>query len=476
MSNRWRMAFVAVMLGLAELAPANDSPAEPVRLTLAEAIELALAHNRDLARGTLDVESSEMALRSARESVRGLQLTPDGSAGWGPDGEDWRAGFRAQATASPGTRVGVSAAARQIEVDGSSRFRRGEVQVEISQPLFRNFGSIVRNEPVAASTDSLRTVRRVWERDRSALVVRVVELYEELVLLRFQIESDEAFAARLDRLWALADARERLGRTSRTEVMRMDLQRGEAAVRLETGRSRLAIQFQEFANLLGQPIESMFRLQPPELLDLNVPDPERALGVALSERTDYAQALQDIESSDRQWRLARRALLPDLRLTARRSVFGEGDDWSQAGRLEEDDWFVGLTGDVNLNVRGAWLDAKRSELDVDSRRQAAEIVRHRLALEVNSAVATYRRTRAELELAIRNRELAANRAELARALFEAGRASADTVSDAEADFLSAELTALSAQREASLSAYRLLHALGTLVPAPRELLMREGRI
>ena len=58
-------------------------------------------------------------------------------------------------------------------------------------------------------------------------------------------------------------------------------------------------------------------------------------------------------------------------------------------------------------------------------------------------------------------------------LFEAGRGSADSVSDAESDLSGAELAELAARREASVSAYRLLHVLGTLVPAPRDLLAAE---
>ena len=254
----------------------------------------------------------------------------------------------------------------------------------------------------------------------------------------------------------------------------MDLQRGEAAARLETGRSQLAVQFQEFADLLGLPLESSFLLVPPPLLVLDAAEADRALAVALAERPDYAQAMQDVETGDRRLRLARRNLLPDLTLAARQTTYGEGEEWSDAGRLDEEDWFVGLTADMNLNLRGAHLDVARAGVDAESSRQTAEIVRQRLALEVNSAWASYRRTRAELELAARNRELAVRRAELARALFEAGRAAADSVSDAESDGIDAELNEWRARRDASVSAYRLLHVLGTLVPAPREILRAEN--
>ena len=434
---------------------------EPLPLPLDDAIARALEHNRDLVKGALDVQGSRLAADRARETARGIRIVPQGGAETGSDGDDWNAGLGAEATGSYGTRVAVAAVARQIAVDGAATTRREEVRTEIEQPLLRNFGPLVQNEPIVAANETLLAARRAWERDRSALVVSVVELYEDLIYLRRQIESDEAFAARMERLCALAGAREAQGRAARTEVLRMDLQRGEAALRLETERAQLAVKFQEFADRLGLPLDTAFRLSPPPLLDLDVTDAARALAVALAERPD------------RQLRLARRNLLPDLRLAARQTTYGEGEEWSDAGRLDQDDWFVGLTADVNLNLRGARLDVARAGVDAEAGRQVAEIVRNRLAVEVNAALSAYRRTRAEVELAARNRELAANRAELARELFAAGRATADSASDAEADGVAAELSELAARRDASVAAYRLLHVLGTLLPAPREILREE---
>ncbi len=466
--------WLAGWLGAAALAVAQaPEGGDAGSLSLEDAIGQALAHNRDLVKGALDLQGYVLAEKGARETARGLQIVPEGSAGAGSDRNTWGAGLRAEATGSYGTRVAVVGAARQIEVDGAADVRREEVRVEVEQPLFRDFGPLAQNEPIVSAGETLLAARRAWERDRSALVVRVVELYEGLIERRHQIESDEAFAARMEKLWMLADARERQGKATRTEVMRMDLQRGEAALRLESGRSQLDIQFQEFANLLGLPLDSVFRLSPPALLDLDVQEAARALAVALAERPDYAQALQDIETGDRRLRLARRNLLPDLRISASQSTYGEGEAWSDAGRLDQDDWFIGLTADMNLNLRGAGLDVARAGVDAEGRRQVAEIVRHRLAVEVNSGLAAYRRAREELRLATRNREMAANRAELARALFEAGRATGDSVSDAESDLSQSELGELSARSEASVSAYRLLHVLGTLVPAPREILRGE---
>lgn len=464
------LAFCGV--SLATLSGIGIAGGEVLELPLEAAIERALAYNMDLSQGAMEVESQRLEVDRAREEVRGLEITPAGGAEAGGESSLWQAGMVARATGPWGTELSAETVASQVKVDGAEAVRRAEVGVAISQPLFRRFGTLMRNEPAVLAEESLRAVRRVWERERSALVLEVVEAYEELICLRQQVECDEAQQHRLERLAALAEARERRGKSTQTEVLRLNLQRGEAASRLETGRTELAIGFERFARLLGLPLDTAFVLHPPPMLVLDETPPEEAVALALRERPDYAQALENITTGDRQVRIARRALLPDLALTARQSVYGEDADWGTAGQLDDSEWRVGVEGRMNLNVREARLAARRAQTDTEAQRLAAEIMRQRLAVEVHAAQLDYRRTRAEWMLSEQNRGLADRRSELARALFEAGRASADGVSDAEADALSAQRQEIESRRAAAVAAYRLLHVLGTLVPVPEELLMR----
>lgn len=471
-----KIACVAAVLGMAAAccalpARGDDGAAAVPRVwSLEDAIAQALEHNLDLARGALGVEAGALEAERAREAVRGIRVAPAGAAETGDQSSLWKAGLEASATLPWGTRVGAGAAASQVDLDGADMTRRAEVSVSVSQPLFRNFGTLMRDEPAVLAAESLRAARRAWERDRSALALEVARTFEELVCRTRQLECNEAQAGLLERLEALAGVRERRGRASRTEVLRLGLQRGEAASRIETGRAQLAAGCEAFADLLGLPKDTAFELLPPPLPDLGETPPEEAVALALRERPDYAQALDDIASADRQARIARRALLPDLALTARHSLYGEDAAWSDAARFDETDWRIGLEGAVNLDVREARLGARRAETEAEARRRAEEIVVRRLALEVHAAQTEYRRARRERELSRENLALADRRAELARALFEAGRGTADAVSDAEADALSARLRELDAQRAASTAAYALLHALGTLVPAPPDLL------
>ena len=462
----------AVLAGGAHVWTPAAEPARQ-RLSLTDAIERALEHNRDLVKGALELTGDELGHERAREAVRQLVIAPEGGAGHGSSGDEFRAGLHAEATGAYGTRIVAATAASQLPIASGPNVRRQEVRVEMSQPLFRQFGPLVQHEPIVTAHETWLAARRVWERERSALVLRVVEQYEGLIFLHHQMERDEAFAGRMERLRALAEVREQQGRAARTEVLRVEFQWGEAQARLEASRAQRSIQFQAFADLLGLPLETEFELMPPDLLVLDEADAPRAVGVALACRPDYAQALQDIATADRRQRLAQRQLLPDLRLAARHTTYGEGDEWGAAGRLDQSDWFVGVLADMNLNVREARLGAQQAAVDTEARRQVAEIVRNRLALEVNAGWAHYRQARRQLELAAQQLALAVNRAELAQSLFEVGRLRADSVSDAELDRANAELNELAARRDASLAAYRLLHGVGTLVPASPDILVQN---
>ena len=169
--------WMACALGLSALARGQAPETNALALSLEDAIGRALEHNRQLVKGALDLQGYRLAEERARETARGIRIVPEGSAGAGSDSENWRAGLGAEATGAYGTRVALGAAASQIAVDGAPTLRREEVRAEIEQPLFRNFGPLVQNEPIVAagetllapvSTDPVRARYRFHDEDAPA--------------------------------------------------------------------------------------------------------------------------------------------------------------------------------------------------------------------------------------------------------------------------------------------------------------------
>jgi outer membrane protein TolC len=284
-----------------------------------------------------------------------------------------------------------------------------------------------------------------------------------------QIQSDESFYNRLEKLYRLTQAREKQGRNTRVDSLRVELQRGQALSRLENNRERLYSTQQDFAELLGFDPAQTFRLDTPPRFTFDIPPIEEAVRIALENRLDYAQVLQDLQDARRGVKIARRRLHPALNLVARYERFGEGDGFSEVSTLDEDTVLFGLSTDADFNQARERASFGQAVIDEESGRQIIRIREVSIAREVQQQLAAHRRAQTDVSIAGRNFRLADNRARLARRLFESGRGDNLSVTDAEDAYVQAQAQLLAATAEASISTYRILRVLGTLMEFPEEL-------
>ncbi|MBN1268618.1 MAG: TolC family protein, partial [Kiritimatiellae bacterium] len=451
----------------------HEDAAEP--LDLPAALEQALAHNRDLVRAALELRGNELDVRQA-ESDFALRLRPDADIGFSDVSDTWAWGAGLVRKLSPGTEVELGGRMTRTETDTpDGDTRRARLQVEIRQPIFRNYGALVHREGVVSARSSLTAARRTFERQKEDLVIQLVQTYETIIQLEQRILSDEAFFARMDKLYRLTKARESQGQTTRVDTLRVDLQRGQAQSRLQDNREQIEQARRELAELLGLPLDSTFEMEPPPLLDIDLPPLEQAVRVAIENRLDYAQVLHDLRDARRGVRLARRGLYPDLALVTRYERFGEGARTSDAQDLEQDGWFVGLASGTDFNPARERAGLARAKVDEMSTRQVIAITEQSVARDVQQRMSDYRRAVSEKKTAESNYRLAGDRAVLARRLFELGRGDNFSVTDAEQALVAAEARVLAARAEISLAGYRLMRSLGTLIEHPAELKPEPAR-
>lgn len=457
---RWPLAAA-----LAALA-AGAAGGEP--LDLPTAINLALQKNRDLVLAAKQLRGSALDVAGA-ESRFSVRLKPDGSVGATGDGAVQRYGLRASREFGWGAQISVGGSLSSTDNRDTADAHRAAVDVRLDQPLFRRFGALVNEDGIVRAHSALRRARRLFEDQKANLVIQVADAFASISRLRRQIESDEEALRRADKLHRLTQAREAQGRATRVDVLRVDLQLGEARLRLTNSREALTTTERLFAELVGAAPDTRFDLEPPPLLTLTIPTPEEAVRIGLSNRLDYAQALQDRQDSRRAVRIARRGLYPDVTLKAGVERYGEGADRSDAFGLDRDSWFVGLAAATDLNRSDEKIRLEKATLDEESAREVIRIRELAIAREIQEQTDAYRRAQTNLATAERNLKLAEGRARIARRLFEAGRGDNFSVTDAEDAYVQAQTALLAARSDASLSGYRLLRALGTLIESPAEL-------
>ena len=460
-------ALLGALQGPRSGAETNGTEA-PRPIHLAEAIDVCLKQNRDLALLALAAEGRNADLKAAQNEYL-WTVRPDGSAETSSDGTTLGYGATVARRTPWGTRAEVGGSIREEDRNEQTQTHRGAVLIQIEQPLLRRVGRLVNEEPTARAAGAIAAARREIELRRTDLIVQVVELYEELFRLQMQAECDRQTAERLDRFFLLAQARERQGRATRVDVLRSELKAGSARLLLSGTIEQLAARRADFAELLGLTPETACVVAPAARMEVAAPARESAVRCALSNRMDYAQILQDRDDAARGVRIARRNLLPDLNLISRYERVGAGTTSSDAMRLDDSAWFVGLTLQSDFPPRGERIAAERAETDKRMAQLRMETVRSAIRRQVQQALLSHERARNETAPAERNCELARTRANLARRLFESGRGDSFTLAEAEDELREAEARMLDAEAAASVAGYRLLRVMGRLVEYPEDL-------
>lgn len=437
-------------------------------IDLPQAINLALKQNKELLRTSLNIDLGNLGIAAAQAEF-GLSVRPEGALEFTEGGSVTGLGLRASKKMIWGTEVTVAGK----ESSTSFNYHRDSLEVEIRQPLFRNFGPLIHEEPLIQADQVWKSARRKYELQKADLVVKVVETYENILRLKHQVKALDQSFKRMEALYRVTKAKEVLGRTSRIDSLRVEFLRGQARSQLEINQEQFVALQRDFAELLGFPLETVFDLQPTPRLALSLPEPDQAVRIALENRLDYAQVLQDYRDTVRGFRIAKRKLLPDVKLVARQEWYGDGSNSADARKITNANWGLGLTVDTDFNLTKVRVALDQAQVQETSAKQSVVITEIAVAQQVNRALLAHRRIQAELKIAEQNFRLADSRSRLARRLFALGRGENFPVTDAEEAFWLAEKQQLSALAEASIANYKLLYLLGTLIEVPKDLRPRR---
>lgn len=256
----------------------------------------------------------------------------------------------------------------------------------------------------------------------------------------------------------MAKARFDVGEITRTDVSQADARLAESRARLSSAQGDLAIARAQYVELVGQapgdlePVEALPEL--PETL-------ETALAIAEQYAPANIAAREQAEISRRQVNIARGAFLPSVSLTA-------GYQYA-----EEPSFFVNNSEEFTFGARAS-VPIFLGGLNFSRVREAKALHES----DRSSAVAAARQVEAQTIAAW-------ERLVTARAIVRSAAASVDAntlalegvrqeaqvgsrttldVLNAEQEFLNAQVTLVSAQRDAQTAAFGLLAAIGMLTP------------
>ncbi len=431
---------VRLLVGLFCSVQAVGFAADPVTLTLPEAVKLALAQNRDLKIARLKVQEKEQKKAGAKADyfpqlknestflhVTSLEniVIPEGAFGALPN-----AGF------VPTHDVLIGQGSQTVETIGTG----------LTQPLtplirVRQSNRIAASE-ILASRDDVRKAE-------NEIAVKVHEAYYGILIARLQKQ-----AAEQDNDYAKTRLRESQEGVRDGNALNFDVLDSQAGL-LQSEQSELTIDLRisdlntELNDLLGLPLGTPLVLSPVEVANPADLSREELLRIAFSTNPQITSAMQTVEQAKAGVTAAKSAWIPDVSVFARQS-YQNGvpflvRNFGTFGVLFSYDVF-------DFGKRRAALRERETQLA--EAQENVERLKEAVGVEIQQSVNKVDRTRRMLQVAaevvklrIEGERVAENQLKEGTILVSARRQASASNYKAQADQLQAQLAYMLAEAE-----------------------------
>ncbi|MEX2606858.1 MAG: TolC family protein [Kiritimatiellia bacterium] len=418
-------------------------------ISLPGAIEVAVAHNFDLAVSRIQQSFPEFHLQVAEADFR-LKVTPAVAVERDSRRETvTRMDGRVEKRFSQGALFQVRA--ERVERDPGDP--REVVELRVEQPLFRRFGALANLRDVDAAEFQLLMAQWGFQRETESLIMRVVEVYTAALNRERRMQQEMQALVRAADLVRLVEVRERQGRATGVDVLEMKMLHRQAELRFRQVEEGLTHSRAELAELLGRVSDQLPELEAVEEPEWTLPSVTEAEELAREHRVERMEALAGYEDARRNLRLREREFYPDVR------VIGS---YRPESFNDEESWFTGISAGQQLDPHITRLQVQQEEERVRAAMLRIAAVEVRLSREVRQAYSQVETLEREQEIADAQLELSYERLRLARGLYPSGRTSATQLRESEEEWVLSQTEQTDVLLRQVRARYRFWYVLGLL--------------
>jgi outer membrane protein TolC len=438
-----------------------------VRLTLTEALRLALANNQGFLLDAEGLDVQLLSLEIVRHGFVPVIADPTLTATYSDTSSTRGAGSESLALGVSqrlpfGGTVGATYSHSGSQVAGPNSYS-GALTLSLTQPLLRGAGRRVASESLVSAERNYLYNRGTFEFRRQSLLIAVVETYFGLLQQEVSIRNFERNLETVKKQARRAQIREQFGQVTRIDVFRSQLEVTRAESALAQAREQLKLALDAFKLDLGLPPANPIVLDPAVVeyrkSELTV---ERAVALALENNPDWKNAPLRMEDARRALELASNDRLPQLDLNASHTWATEAEPSVIPHDLADRSWSVGATLSVPLD---RYVVNRLYQQSVIAYRQAQRDYlrqRDRLESEVQTRFVQLRQAELAMEFAERAIVDAEKEVRLAEFDYQRGRATNRDVLDAQDRLLQAQNALQAALVSGRIQQLRLLQFTGVL--------------
>jgi len=452
----------------------------PLRLTVQEAVLTALENNRALVVerihpavvGTFDQEERaafdptfEAAASAQKEDAQG----PFAATGGRSDerSEVLLADFRLTEFFPTGTLVEASATAQTTDSTRyADPFASTRLGLSVTQPLLQGYGVNVNLARLHQSRLETAISRYELRGFSEFLVEQVEEAYWDYALAGRQMEIVEESLSLVKQQLSETEKTIRVGTMAESELAAVQAELATQQQGIINARSALETRRLRLLRLLNPPGNDLWNrkiilVHPPKVPEVHFDQVAEHARIALGRRPEIRQAQLQMQRQDLEIVRTRNGLLPRLDLFVTLGKTGYADSFGEsAGNLGQDDYDAagGLRLAYPLGNRQAAARHTRALLQREQVEKALDNLRQLVELDVRNAYLEVRRTRQQIDASRATRKLQEEKHRIETEKFRVGRSTSFLVAQAQRDLLASrigEVQAVVSYLRALTAFYRL---------------------
>jgi len=430
------------------LQKAKAAP-QPLRLTLAKALEIAQKNSRQLQDQGESLYLSALSLTLARYrfaphlfgtiSGRYKNLQTDETVG-----ADTSFGFNW--LLRTGADVGIKLGSTFLEyLTGDPRKAASSLlELTITQPLLKGRGLAARESLTQAERDVLYDLRE-FVRFRRTFFVGVTSDYYRVLERRQVVENERMNHESLVHARKRAEDMAKEGRLPKFEVDQTRQDELRAQDRLEAARERYQQVLDEFKLKLALPVDAELVLAPEELnrlraekIEAGIPPGIAPVEIAIRNRLDLMTAADKLLDAERKVRVALNELKPGLDLVLKSSTDTSSGVKPVDLEFSDSQYTAGLDLELPLDRKSERNEYRKSIIELQKTERNYQELRDRITLDVRGSWRSFHRAQSSYEIQKNSVALAERRVESTTMLLDEGRASTRDMLDARESLLVAQ--------------------------------------
>jgi outer membrane protein TolC len=446
--------LLAALLSLGALAFPGPAAAESARLTVDDAVRMAVQRNLGLQAETYNPAIAETDIRKARSIY-----DPALSAFLGHRGENMQSGpvsaaaertrnFDADASLDQLLPTGATASAAFTNFlykdnlgISASRYAQPELTLSFSQPLLKGLGKRVTERGITTADDALDLSLANWNQVALNTAAEARNRFLALVKARESLATRKASLAVARRVHEENEARVKAGVLAAFELQdselgvlarEKDLLDAELAERDAADQLRLTLHL---------PPETLLELPDTPWTDVPDPSEKEALEIALRRRPDLVKARTTLRTAEFNEEVSRNLALPALSVEGSAGVTATATDFGNAiedmGTGKNQNWAIGLRFSVPLGNNSARADLAAARLKAIQARVGVAVLEEATGLEIRSALRALETRRKQEEVSRKGVSVAETRLASFLKRGKLGLATTKDVLDAEANLTQA---------------------------------------